>query len=83
MTNLPTEPRAVCRLPTWEYMQRKSGIDRNFSVAEFGPNSVVLRLDFPGPGLADFSAEFFRQWPYDLFAIAQNHVSMHDGRPLI
>jgi hypothetical protein len=62
MPNIPTERGAICRMSRSEYVRNARELDRNFSVAEFGPDGVVLRLDFPGAGLADgFSPEFLRQ----------------------
>jgi hypothetical protein len=58
MTPAPTEPHSTFRISRAEYAQRARELDRSFNVVEVGPSGVLLRLDYPGPGLADsFSAE--------------------------
>jgi|HubBroStandDraft_1064217.scaffolds.fasta_scaffold348209_1 hypothetical protein len=52
---VPTWPGSIIRMPRHEYMRRRWELDRNYSVAEWGGQHVVLRLDFPGEGLADAS----------------------------
>jgi hypothetical protein len=52
---VPTRPGSIIRMPRHEYMRRRWELDRNYSVAEWGGQHVVLRLDFPGEGLTDAS----------------------------
>ena len=56
----PTEPRSLYRISQADYARRARELDRNFSVAEWSHDgTVLLRLDFPGAGLADgYSPEF-------------------------
>lgn len=62
MDKTPTERGSICQISKSEYARRARELDRNFSVVETSPNSVTLRLDFPGTGLADgFSPEFLSQ----------------------
>lgn len=62
---VPTWPGSHRRMPVHEYKRRAWELDRNYSVAEWGPQDVVLRLDFPGAGLADVPEELFRAMHFD------------------
>jgi hypothetical protein len=50
---IPTWRGSHRRLPRHEYVCRAREFDRNYSVVEWSAQHVVLRLDFPGAGLAD------------------------------
>ena len=52
------------QMPVHEYKRRARELDRNYSVVEWGPQNVLLRLDFPGAGLAD-APELMRAMHFD------------------
>jgi hypothetical protein len=61
---VPTWRGSHRRMPVHEYKLRALELDRNYSVVEWGPQSVLLRLDFPGTGLADMP-ELLRAMHFD------------------
>lgn len=51
----PTWRGSHVRVPAQEYWRRRREYDRNYHVEKWDGPYVVLRLDFPGAGLADAS----------------------------
>ena len=56
---LPTYPGSHRWMPIWQYQREARQIDRKYSVVRNDGQTVELRLDFPGDGLADLPELMF------------------------